>query len=827
MLGVIVAMLAATLVVAPAVAQPSALWRDIPERQVPARGERRIVPRAYRTLEVNLAGLEARLAQAPVARASEARTSRLVLELPLPSGTTGRFHIAKSTIMEPDLAAEFPEITTYIGYGIDDASAVARLDLTPAGFHAMILSHGDTVFIDPYSTDNTINYISYRRSDYPKPADKQFVELTAEAPQAGVLAQVAGDGRSAGGALRTYRLAVAATGEYTAFSGGTVSAAMAAIVTTINRVDGVYERDLDIHLVLVANNSKVVFTNASTDPFDNFNGGSLVNQSQSTIDSLVGSANYDIGHVFSTGGGGYAIVGCTCVGGSKAKGQTGSSRPVGDAFDIDYVAHEMGHQLGAIHTFNGTTGSCGGGNRTAGSAYEPGSGTTIMAYAGICGAENLQPNSDDYFHTTSFDEIQTYMTTGNGRLCGTLTSTANGAPSVSAGQDYTIPAQTPFKLVGAGADPNGDTLTYTWEQFNLGTASPPSADDGTRPLFRSFKGIGDPARVLPRMSDILNNTSTIGEVLPTTNRTLTFRLTARDNRTDGGGVSYDTMNVTVAASAGPFRVTAPDTSVTWAADSVQTVTWNVANTDAAPVNSPTVDIVLSTDGGATWSTLLAASTPNDGAETISVPALVTSEARLMVRSATSIFFDIGNANFSISPAEPTATPTVEATPSPTDAGGAVTPTATPTDTGGSSTPLPTSTPSTTPSSTPLPTSTPTAIPSSTPTPTTTRTPTPTITRTPTPTPLVLTSPASLAAQSLSLNRIALTWTDRSSIEQGFQIQRSTNNTTFSTIFTTAQNAVSYTDSGLVTNVTYYYRVRAVNGAVVSNFSNTASAKARR
>jgi hypothetical protein len=403
-----------------------------------------------------------------------------------------------------------------------------------------------------------------------------------------------------------------------------------------------------VRMVLVANNDLVVYTNGATDPYTNGSGGAMLAQNQTNLDNVIGSANYDIGHVFSTGGGGVASLNVPCTG-NKARGVTGRSVPIGDGFDVDYVAHEMGHQFGGAHTFNGTTSACSG-NRSASSAYEPGSGSTIMAYAGICGAENLQPNSDDTFHTRSYDQIVAFTTGTTGNSCAVQTATGNTAPTVDAGPAYTIPRQTPFTLTGSAVDPDGDGLTYLWEEFDLGSASPPNDDvAAVRPIFRTFVPLVSPSRTFPRMSDVLSNVATLGESMSTRNRTMTFRMTARDNRTGGGGVDYDSTTVTVSAAAGPFQVTAPNTAVTWVANATETVTWNVANTDAAPVSCANVQIDVSTDGGESFSELVVASTPNDGSQELVVPAVTatTTEARLRVACVGNVFFDVSNLDFTI------------------------------------------------------------------------------------------------------------------------------------------------------------------------------------
>ncbi len=443
---------------------------------------------------------------------------------------------------------------------------------------------------------------------------------------------------------------MAATGEYTLYFGGTVTDGMAAIVTAINRVDEIYERELAVRLELVANNDLLVFTDPDTDPYINNDGYSMLYDNQDTLDDLIGDENYDIGHVFSTGGGGVAYLGVPCESGMKARGVTGLKNPVGDAFWVDYVAHEMGHQFGANHSFNGTASSCGGSNRNAGTAYEPGSGSTIMSYAGICGTHDLQEHSDAYFHSISFDEIATYIQLGDGNSCPVKTATGNQVPViVSATGGYSIPANTPFMLTGQAQDPDGDALTYTWEQFDLGFAGAPPPVPGyvTPPHFRSFYPTSVPYRVFPRMDDLLDGTTTIGEALPAITSTLTFRFTARDNRLGGGGVAYKTYTVNVSGKAGPFQVTAPSQAAIYAGGSPMTVTWDVAGTTAAPIGCPKVNLDFSVDGGHTFPYALAAGKPNDGFQKVTVPNIQTTQGRVRVSCTNNIFFAISEGNFSV------------------------------------------------------------------------------------------------------------------------------------------------------------------------------------
>jgi len=633
--------------------QNKAIWFDVSESSITNQSNRVIVPQEYRTLLMNKTNLLQILDQAPREFTNEARNVKIALKLPYPNGELKEFYILNSPIMEDGLASRYPNIRTFIAYGLDEPSASGRIDFTPAGFHAIIFTNEGTIYIDPYSQNTSDYYISYYKKNY-IPSEANFFSeigvLGTDLPAAKEIEQLVKNGIELAAPinLRTYRLALATTGEYTAYHGGTVATGLAAVVTAMNRVNGVYEKEVAVRMVLIANNDTLIYTNASTDPYTNNNGSTMLGQNISNLNSIIGSANYDIGHVFSTGGGGVAYLGCVCTS-NKAGGVTGLPSPTGDPFYIDYVAHEMGHQYGANHSFNGSTGSCSGGNRNAATAYEPGSGSTIMAYAGICSPQNIQNASDDYFHLVSLLEIVAFTQSGSGNSCATQTATGNNTPTISTipSGGFTIPISTPFSLTGSATDPDNDPLTYCWEEYDLGAAGAPNSPSGNAPIFRSFKGTTNPTRILPKISDIINNTQTMGEILPTYTRNLSFRLTARDNKVGGGGFGYSNVGFFANSAAGPFLVISPNTAVTWEGLTTQTVTWNVANTNVSPVNCANVNILLSTNGGQTFTVTLLANTPNDGSEVVTIPNSPTTTARIKVEAAGNIFFDISNVNFTI------------------------------------------------------------------------------------------------------------------------------------------------------------------------------------
>ncbi|MEF1183716.1 reprolysin-like metallopeptidase [Vibrio sinaloensis] len=551
--------------------------------------------------------------------------SGLTLQVPLPNGELIDFVLTYDSILSPDMQEKFPELKTYTGHAVGDAAIQGRFDYTPKGFHGMFRHDGKYVYVEP-KPDGSGHYVSYNHklsSPFQDQVLKYLNSNQAETVQSRVAPRATIESR-------TYRLIVSATGEYSQYHGGTETLTRAAITTAINRVNEVYKSDLAVQLELVNFN---IYTNAATDPFTDSDANQDIVLNHNDLTTKFGSAAFDVGHIFTTGGGGLAALGAVCNDSSKGAGVTGRSDPETDAFYIDYVAHELGHQFGANHTFNGNMWNCEGSNRNDPTAFEPGSGSTIMAYAGICGNDNIQVNSDAYFHAASIKEINDYLAT---QSCGTITTSTTEVPTADAGSDYTVPARTPIVLTGSATGTG--SLTYVWEQMDSGTGtSNLTTDFGSGPLFRSWMPTTEPKRYLPRLEDVVDGTLVKGETYATSSRDLNFRLTVRDGE---GGVASDDTLITVDGNSGPFAVVAPSSGATIVGSS--NVEWDVAGTAQAPVNCSAVDILLSTDGGVTFDQTLLANTPNDGSQSVNFPAQTFSNARLMIQCRDNIFFAVSS-----------------------------------------------------------------------------------------------------------------------------------------------------------------------------------------
>jgi hypothetical protein len=800
-----------------------ALWDRIskPPRAVTPSKVAEVRPTEFEAYGLDRAGMRAALEQAPREGTQAAATSELQIALPTPDGGFQRFLLQEAPVMAPALARAHPGITTYQGVGVDDPAATIRADLTPLGFHASVYGQDGGWYVEPYYHLDQSVYVSYFIRDADNPHQKWIDSVLGSMPTTSAVAAATG-GPSVGTDLRTYRLALLSNPGYATYHGGPQNVT-AAKVTLINRVTQIYEDDTSIRLVLVGNNDLLNLDTAAqmTEPngpcgsapcftpgqSTSCSGGTLT-RNRIVIGQILGASNYDIGHIIlGNPGGGVASLGG--VGGNaKAQGCTGLSAPTGDYFAVDYVAHEMGHQFGGSHTFNGVVSNCSGGNRSSANSVEPGSGSSIMAYAGICGSDNIQPHSDPYWSQRSFQQITEFVTsdrpsinevqnvslrafdadgdsfrvtfegnqsepivrgtnyttdgikaaiesmpgwpaggvatvaafggsgalndfgfqvTFSGALAATNVSsvgladltgadgfvgetakggpvdnqgftiepTGNSAPEVTVPGEVAIPLRTPFALTGGATDPDGDVVTYLWEQTDRGGTTGTGLVSNVKtngPLFRVFgtplleppyveteyeadgenHPTTDPTRVFPDLVQILNNDTNartgacpvadvecFSEFLPTADYvgfagvnadplSLNFRLTARDGR---GGIASGDTRLLLAPSAGPFLVSSPNTAVNYSTGIPRTVTWDVAGTDLAPVNTSEVRVSLSVDGGVTYPYVLASDTPNDGSVTVMLPHVGTTMARIKVEAVGNVFLDLSDAPFQISAVE--------------------------------------------------------------------------------------------------------------------------------------------------------------------------------
>jgi len=603
-----------------------------------------------------------------------------VIRLPMPDGSLADFQIYESPVMENELARKYPQIRTFQVYGIDDPTASGRLDITPSGFHALLHTSQGRLFIDPdFTPQQPDHYLAQSRNTESSPGYScRIDELDIPARAATGNATAARVAARIPSKFLQYRIAVAATEEYVDLVSAAVSDdqrrddAQAEIVTAINRVNEIYQRDLGILLKLVDNNDVLIELNGEAG-FNNAIPSDLLDQNQIWVDSQLGNSQYDIGHVFGTGGGGLAWLASVCDDSNKARGVSGIANPLGDPFYIDFVAHEIGHQFNARHSFNGTSGQCSEGRNPA-TAYEPGSGSTIMAYAGICGVEDLQSNNDATFHAGSISEINRF--TGSGGSCYALidASPANpNEPVVSALTNKIIPADTAFVLDAAASDADLDELTYQWEQMDVGCPTDAvsfGSDTGDNALFRSYLPQPDSERYFPALGTRLQGLYDDAEVVPCQDRDINLRVTVRDQKSGQGTANIRVSTINTGSS---FRITRVTPGGTISSPDPITVEWDVAGTDQPPVNCSNVDIELmtfartpTTTPPATYVTNyysysihpLFMGTTNDGSEIGSIPlvnqVLSHPRARIRVKCSDNIFYDISDTDFAING---TGTPT--------------------------------------------------------------------------------------------------------------------------------------------------------------------------
>lgn len=605
---------------------------------------------------------------------------QIILPIPMPDGEIIKVALTPILVMAEALADKYPGITTYKAIQIGKPNNYGRIDKTVNGFHGVINYQGETVYIDPLQSDKTILYRTYyANTDVSK---RSSIERAVLNKKRNGLSRVSMSNKVETSELiaplsKEYRIAFSTTGEYSQYHGGTREKVLSAIVTLVNRLNQVFEVDLGVRLTLVAASENTIFLDPLTDPFVNtdndiFKNGEVLNE-------YIGEAEYDIGHVLSTGAGGLAVIAATCDNDPyqefdnngnviasytpiKAMGITGSSNPINDGFYIDFVAHEIGHQLGADHTFNGQSGSCWADNRNPSSAFEPGSGSTIMSYAGLCGDEDLQNQVDDYFHIHSIIEMNNYLVNDEfdiGQSCGAEIIDANNSPVINAGNDYNIPANSAFTLTAVASDADSDPLIYTWEQYDLGAPSygvESMKDDGSKPIFRSFKPSSSSSRSFPNFNSLLTGQLLAGENFATTDRVLNFKATARDGN---GGVATDDVFLTVHNNdPSGFQVKYPTGNDYWEKQEYSTVQWNVADTHTAPISCDSVSIEFSADNGKTF-TQIAASVVNSGQAQITTPVINTVQARLKINCENNVFFAVSKEAFEVfNSDQPNTKPTI-------------------------------------------------------------------------------------------------------------------------------------------------------------------------
>ena len=616
------------------------LWSDLSANRAIHVGKTEFTPLKYRALDMNERVLRETIKNAPLEFTSGIAMPP-ILAIPLPDSGYGRFAIYDSPIMSTELQRQFPEVKSYAGQGIDDPSATLRISLSPKGFNAFVISPNGSFMVTPQNDGPRI-YLSYFVKDtsggtfdcLTKNVDGISFDAPSYTPEANLTGQT----------LRSYRVVISATTQFYQFSGNTDPNLIATINTLLNSVNAIYEREVTIRFVFVAWLADRVGTYFP--PNQDLNTMKQLNQP--LVDNQVGSANYDSGHVFGFSPGsvsGLSEFSALCNNPVKARVASIVNPDLYQSTMV--VAHEFGHKFNARHSLSTFAGPCAGANDPNG-RFEPGSGSTIMSYAGICPPENLQPFADSVFHVNSISSILNHVDNVF-PACGMRTPTGNLPPVISGatGVGAFIPANTPFTLTGFATDPNGDPLTYSWEQYDSGTGLS---------IFRPYIPMPSSSRTFPSPGFVLDYANVpptfidgflVGEVLPSSTRVLNFALTVRDNRVAAGGTTSGSLQVNVRGDAGPFTVTQPNTNTTWVGNSQQTVTWNVANTNGGMINTANVRISLSTNGGLTFPTVLADSTPNDGSHAITVPNVQSNASRIKVEAVNNIYFDVSNVNFNI------------------------------------------------------------------------------------------------------------------------------------------------------------------------------------
>ena len=606
-----------------------------------------LVPNKYTIYSIDNSNLLKNLSN--TTKASDRIDGGLIISLPSIDGSLEEFEIFENTVIHESVK-QYYSIKTFEGFSTERKDVHIRCDISSRGFQAMIYDDNNSYVIEPLYKGRSDEHIVYLKN-----------EITLEGLKCGFHGEAKKIKKSESGirmstSLKTYKLALVATGEFGVQFGGSPCTQMNILnelAAGVNIINPIYKRDLAVQFQLVSTNA-LVFCNPSTDPFDTYGDQvALVQTNQTHTDNAIGTNNYDIGHLVAWAPvGGIAAHGVVCESTAQALGFSGSNISVNSLW-VDYVAHEMGHQFNAVHNFVSLECQSSVNNFR----FEPGEGSSIMSYAGLCG-NGYQNESDPYFHSASIDAINAYIMASG--TCGTNSFPGSGnddAPVSDAKQNLTIPKETPYMLVGSGSDDNTgpDGLTFIWEQ-NDGASfpavnGPPDCNSTSNPLVKFIDPTSDSIRVIPNLSQVLtgNNNGSVWEKLSCVPRTMNFRLVVRDNNENWGRIASDNMLVTV-ANTGPFLVTAPNGGEFYPGNSLQTVTWNVNGTNSHCAN---VDVLISIDGGYQYAAL-AVNVPNDGVQQVTMPNVNNTTSRILVQcntdataKLTSTFFDVSNADFEI------------------------------------------------------------------------------------------------------------------------------------------------------------------------------------
>ena len=640
-------------------------WQDFNEARVFLPDESEIIDYAYqyRTLTLEHEEIISALSEAPMEFTADAESRSVTIDLPLPNGGMETMEVVESPVMAPKLQAKYPSIRSYIVRSTTNPLITGRLSYSPYGFDATIATDQGHFYISPFATNQTRFYVSYYQKDskvdesalylnHHHETEEQLDELLLQHEVMSLQTDLSFRYNEEV-PIRQYRLALVCTGEYGEDKGGTVEAVLATYNTALNLVNQIFQVETSTRLQLIPESENFIHLDNDTDPFVNGNEGSgLLEQNSNYLNSQLDFSEYDIGHIFTgpcSDVGGVAVPNSVCTP-FRARGVTCHYTNLNEIVNA-VMAHEVGHQFSAGHTFNNCPGS--EDQISVENAFEPGSGSTIMAYQGLCGnADNIPTPIGRYYNVGSLEDWVFFTREGGGIVsgCGETINSSNNQPVITMPYEdgFFIPISTPFELDASAEDINGDMLTYCWEQYDIGPPATLGQPNGNSPLFRSLPPTEDTKRVFPRMSTIVSNGSDITEVLPTYSRDLTFQFTVRDNVPEAGGAVWEKVAFRSDDTAGPFLVTTPNASgITWNVGDYQEVTWDVANTTNSRVNCNNVNILLSTDGGFTYPIMLVANTPNDGSAFVSVPDEITADARIRVEAADNIFFDISNADFAI------------------------------------------------------------------------------------------------------------------------------------------------------------------------------------